>query len=105
MHTKYNILINGDNSTRFKSPPKSSQSFKKLLNDLSEIKKVSLQDLQAFLTEDHTSFSVLSLSAKHIQSTDKLTITLSKNSAQSFYLGQSKPTSTPQPTNCPCSPT
>jgi hypothetical protein len=49
-----------------------------------------LDDLKAFLVEDHTSFSVLSLSAKHIQSTDKLTITLTKNSARSFYLNKPK---------------
>jgi hypothetical protein len=40
--------------------------------------------------EDHTAFSVLSLSAKHIQSTDKLTVNLTKNSARSFYLNKPK---------------
>jgi hypothetical protein len=41
--------------------------------------------------EDHTSFSVLSLSAKQITSTNRLTISLTKNSAKSFYLGDQKP--------------
>jgi hypothetical protein len=61
------------------------------LNDLSEIKKVSKSDLKAFLTQDHTSFSVLSVSTKHIESTNRISVTLSKNSAQSFYLDQKKP--------------
>ncbi|MCE8163777.1 MAG: hypothetical protein I3273_05835, partial [Candidatus Moeniiplasma glomeromycotorum] len=64
-----------------------TKSPKTLINDLSLIKKVSLQDLHSFLVQDHTSFSVLSLSAKHIQSTNRLTISLTKNSAKSFYLG------------------
>jgi hypothetical protein len=61
------------------------------LNDLSEIKQVSKSDLKAFLTQDHTSFSVLSVSTKHIESTNRISVTLSKNSARSFYLGQEKP--------------
>ena len=60
------------------------------MNDLSEIKKVSKSDLKAFLTLDHTSFSVLSVSTKHIESTDRISVTLSKNSARSFYLGKKK---------------
>jgi hypothetical protein len=60
------------------------------LNDLLEIKKVNKSDLKHFLTQDHTSFSVLSVSTKHIESTDRLSVTLSKNSARSFYLGQEK---------------
>jgi hypothetical protein len=101
------IFINGNITTAPKSPPKSSSNFKKLLQDLSEIKQVSLNDLKAFLTEDHTSFSVLSLSAKHIQSTERLLLTLTKNSAHSFYVGKHgkpKPT-TPPTTPCPCSAT
>jgi len=44
--------------------------------------------LKAFLAEDHTSFSVLSVSTKHIESTNRISVTLSKNSAKSFYLNQ-----------------
>jgi hypothetical protein len=58
------------------------------LNDLAEIRKVNKSDLKAFLTQDHTSFSVLSVSTKHIESTDRISVTLSKNSARSFYLGK-----------------
>jgi hypothetical protein len=64
------------------------------LNDLLEIKKVSRSDLKAFLVQDHTSFSVLSVSTKHIESTDRISVTLSKNSARSFYLDQKKSTTT-----------
>jgi len=65
------------------------------LNDLSQIKQVSLTDLHSFLIQDHTSFSVLSLSAKHIPSTNRLSLTLTKNSAKSFYLGDQKPQKSP----------
>ena len=82
-----NILSNGNITTGFNSVSKSPQ---KLLNDLTEIKKVSKSDLKAFLTQDHTSFSVLSVSTKHIESTDRISVTLSKNSARSFYLDQPK---------------
>ena len=58
------------------------------MNDLLEIKRVAKSDLKHFLTQDHTSFSVLSVSTKHIESTDRISVTLSKNSARSFYLGQ-----------------
>ena len=60
------------------------------MNDLAQIKKVNQSDLKAFLTQDHTSFTVLSVSTKHIQSTDRISVTLSKNSARSFYLDQPK---------------
>jgi hypothetical protein len=53
-----------------------------------EIKQVSRSDLKSFLVQDHTSFSVLSVSTKHIESTDRISVTLSKNSARSFYLGK-----------------
>jgi hypothetical protein len=56
------------------------------LNDLAQIKQVSKSDLKHFLTQDHTSFTVLSVSTKHIESTDRISVTLSKNSARSFYL-------------------
>ena len=97
VHFIFGIFINGHNSTAPKWPLKPKQNFKKLLNDLSEIRKVSLNDLKAFLVEDHTSFSVLSLSAKHIQSTERLSISLTKNSAHSFYLNKPKKNSV-----CPC---
>ena len=35
--------------------------------DLAEIKQVSLTDLHNFLALDHTSFTVLSVSTKHIK--------------------------------------
>ena len=81
----FHILFNGHNSTGFNSHSKTPQ---KLLNDLLEIKRVAKSDLKHFLTQDHTSFSVLSVSTKHIESTDRISVTLSKNSARSFYLGQ-----------------
>jgi activator of HSP90 ATPase len=68
------------------------KSPQKLLNDLIQIKQANRSDLKAFLTQDHTSFSVLSVSCKHIQSTNRISVTLSKNSAQSFYLEQPKTT-------------
>ncbi|CAG8723124.1 14118_t:CDS:2, partial [Ambispora leptoticha] len=52
--------------------------------------RISKSDLKSFLVQDHTSFSVLSVSTKHIESTNRISVTLSKNSAQSFYLGQKK---------------
>ena len=61
------------------------------MNDLAEVKQVSKANLHSFLQEDHTSFSVLSVSAKHIKSTQRLTVTLTKNSAKSFYVRQSHP--------------
>ena len=69
------------------------------MNDLAEIKKLKPNDLHSFLQEDHTSYSVLSVSAKHIPSTSRLSITLSKNSAKSFYLGVSSNSSSSQPTS------
>jgi len=57
------------------------------LNDLAELKKVNKSDLKHFLTQDHTSFTTLSVSCKHIESTDRISVTLSKPSAQVFYLG------------------
>src|SRR5437870_2519716 len=81
----YIILFNGHNSTGFNSLSKNPQ---KLLNDLAQIKQVSKSDLKAFLVQDHTSFSVLSVSCKHIQSTNRISVTLSKNSTQSFYLAK-----------------
>src|SRR3954447_5571005 len=86
-----NILSNGNITTGFNLISKSSKNTpKKLLNDLLEIKKVSKSDLKRFLALDHTSFTVLSVSTKHIESTDRISVTLSKNSARSFYLGKEK---------------
>ena len=71
------------------------------MNDLAEIKKVNKSDLHKFLQQDHTSFSVLSVSTKHIESTNRISVALSKNSARSFYLEQPKsqtpPLSLPKP--------
>src|SRR4051812_20424212 len=72
-----------------------SRTPQKLLSELSTIRTVSLADLHSFLIQDHTSFSVLSLSAKHIISTDRLTISLTKNSAKSFYLEPQRPKKSP----------
>ena len=89
------MLLNGNTTSCFNS---SSPSTKKLLNDLAEIKQLKPGDLHSWLTEDYTNFSVLSVSAKHIQSTNRLTITLSKNSAQSFYVNQARKSQR----YCPC---
>jgi hypothetical protein len=79
------LIFNGNTTPCFNSLSKSP---KKLLSDLAEIRKVSKQDLHNFLSLDHTSFTVLSVSTKHIESTDRISVTLSKNSARSFYLGK-----------------
>ncbi|CAG8686736.1 4320_t:CDS:1, partial [Ambispora gerdemannii] len=70
------------------------QKLDKFLMDLAQVKQVSKSDLKAFLAEDHTSFSVLNVMLKSIQSTGRTSITLSKNSAKSFYLNQPKNQST-----------
>ena len=79
-------MFNGHNATQQNYIPK----LDKFLTELAEVKKVSLNDLQAFLEQDHTSFSVLNVSAKHIVSTNRLTVSLTKNSVRSFYLGDKK---------------
>jgi hypothetical protein len=61
------------------------------LLDLAQIKKVNINDLHNFLSKDHTSFTVLTASLKHILSTNRCTVSLSKNSAKSFYRSQPKP--------------
>jgi len=43
--------------------------------------------LRNFLSLDHTSFTTLNVSCKHIESTNRISVSLSKNSASSFYLG------------------
>ena len=52
---------------------------------MTELKQVSLNDLNQFLTQDELDFSTLNVSLKHIVSTNRLNISLSKNSAHSFY--------------------
>src|SRR5437764_244039 len=78
------------------SAPKTPQ---KLLNGLAEIKQVSKSDLKHFLSLDHTSFTTLSVSTKHIESTDRIAVTLSKPSAKVFYFGQEPKQSTTAPSN------
>jgi len=73
------------------SAPKTPQ---KLLNGLAEIKQVSKSDLKHFLSLDHTSFTTLSVSTKHIEATDRISVTLSKPSAKVFYFGQKSCSST-----------
>src|SRR3954462_4289833 len=60
--------------------------------DLAEVKQISLTDLQHFLQKDHTSFTTLSVSCKHIESTNRISVTLSKPSAKVFYLNPTKNT-------------
>jgi len=83
----YYILYNVNTTTNL-------ISVKKSLLDLAEIKQINLTDLQAFLTKDHTSFTTLSVSCKHIASTNRITVTLSKPSAKVFYLAQQSLTNT-----------
>src|SRR3954462_9770562 len=59
--------------------------------DLAEVKQISLTDLQHFLQKDHNSFTTLSASCKHIESTNRISVTLSKPSAKVFYLNKEKP--------------
>ena len=61
--------------------------------DLAEIKKVDLIDLSNFLAKDQTSFTTLSVSCKHIESTNRISVTLSKPSAKVFYANKEKPKS------------
>jgi len=75
------IFFNGHNAPHPKSPTK-------LLNGLAEIKKINLTDLHQFLQSDHTDFKVLNVSCKHIESTNRISVTLTKNSAKSFYLNK-----------------
>jgi len=63
--------------------------------ELAEIKQVSLTDLQSFLAKDHTSFTTLSVSCKHIERTNRISVTLSKPSAKVFYLNKEKPNTKP----------
>ena len=91
------ISFNVNTTTGFKSPTK-------LLNGLSEIKRINRSDLHKFLQLDHTSFTTLSVSTKHIESTDRISVTLSKPSAQVFYLDQKKPKSATPPYSSPSLP-
>jgi len=65
--------------------------------DLAEIKKVARKDLHNFLSLDHTSFTTLSVSTKHIESTNRISVSLTKNSASSFYLGDQSNRNKPSP--------
>jgi len=56
--------------------------------DIASIKKVSRNDLANFLNSDDTDFNVLTANLKIIDSTKRTSVTLSKNSAKSFYLGK-----------------
>jgi hypothetical protein len=68
------------------------------MDALAKIKQVSKEDLRRFLISDHRDFNVLNLSFKQIQSTNRTFITLSKNSAKSFYLKtKNKPVKPSQP--------
>ena len=77
---------------------KNSSEYNKLMSALAEVKSINLTDLKQFLAEDHTSFSVLTAVLNQISSTQKTSVTISKNRAKSFYLGKvKKPIS--EPTN------
>lgn len=56
--------------------------------DLAKLKQVNLTDLANFLSKDHRNFSVLTANLKVINSTQRTSVTLSKNSAKSFYLNK-----------------
>jgi len=60
------------------------------LLDLAEVKQVDKEQLKAFLAEDHTAFSALSVATKHIESTNRIAVSLTKNQASCFYLGKKK---------------
>jgi hypothetical protein len=78
------IFFNGNNATQQNYIP----NLNKFLTDLAEVKQVSISDLHSFLDCDHTSFTTLNVSTKHIASTNRITVSLTKNSARSFYLRQ-----------------
>ncbi|KLL04174.1 MAG: hypothetical protein MRECE_2c051 [Mycoplasmataceae bacterium CE_OT135] len=56
------------------------------MDALTEIKKVSPQDLHRWLLSDHRDFNVLNVSFKQILSTQRTSVILSKPSAKNFYL-------------------
>jgi len=58
------------------------------MSALAEVKSININDLKQFLAEDHNSFSVLTAVLNQIKSTAKTSVTISKNSAKSFYLGK-----------------
>ncbi|RHZ36683.1 rolling circle replication-associated protein [endosymbiont GvMRE of Glomus versiforme] len=68
------------------------------MDALTKIKQVSKEDLHRFLQSDHRDFNVLTLSFKQIESTQRTFITLSKNSAKSFYLKDKSKPDKPQQT-------
>jgi len=61
---------------------------KQFLTDLVEVKQVNISNLHSFLDCDHISFTTLNVSTKHIASTNRIVVSLTKNSARSFYLKQ-----------------
>ncbi len=90
-------MTNGHNSTGLKNSNilpkktfKNSVEYTKLMAALAEVKRINLTDLKQFLSEDHNSFSVLTAVLNQITSTQKTSVTISKNSAKSFYLGKPK---------------
>ncbi|RHZ36592.1 rolling circle replication-associated protein [endosymbiont GvMRE of Glomus versiforme] len=78
------------------------------MDALTKIKQVSKENLRQFLISDHRDFNVLTLSFKQIPSTQRTYVSISKNSAKSFYLkDKNKPTKSIQnnsqnqlPTDC-----
>src|SRR4051812_19292509 len=58
---------------------------------LMEVKRINLTDLKQFLSEDHNSFSVLNAVLNQIKSTNKISVTTSKNSANLFSLAKPMP--------------
>jgi predicted helicase len=66
---------------------------------LAEVKHINLTELKTFLAEDHTSFSVLTAVLNQIRSTNKTSVTISKNSARNFYLGKQSKTHVEQEPN------
>ncbi|RHZ36282.1 rolling circle replication-associated protein [endosymbiont GvMRE of Glomus versiforme] len=63
------------------------------MDALTKIKQVKKENLRQFLISDHRDFNVLTLSFKQIPSTQRTYVSISKNSAKSFYLkDKNKPT-------------
>jgi hypothetical protein len=89
------IFTNGHNSTGLKNSNiltkktfKNSPDYERLMLALDKVKTIDINDLKTFLAEDHNSFSVLTAVLNQIKSTQKTNVTISKNSAKSFYLGK-----------------
>jgi hypothetical protein len=72
------MFINDHNSTGLKinnissqKTFKNSSQYHRLITALAEVKQISLTDLEQFLSEDHTSFSVLTAVLNQIKSANK----------------------------------